>query len=252
MSFPSISVCLPVYNEEATITEVLQEAHESLSRSTLKYEIIVCNDGSKDRTGTIVDNMTAFIPHLRALHHPRNLGICISFEHLYSEAANEFVFLNSSDRQWKTSIIFDMLPLTTDWDVIVASRLNKHYGTMRRFVSWGFNKIPSIFFGARTFDAGAVKLMRREIIQRFTLVSRSPFAEAERLIRAARAGYRITEFPVEISARQTGVAHGANFGLVLRSLKDVPRVWWSLRSEPVGNSRVNRPTSHSGDLTKRA
>src|SRR5438552_4716889 len=223
MSFPSVSVCCTAYNEEATICDVLQEAHRLLSKSgQLRYEIIVCNDGSKDRTGTIIEDMAARIPHLRILHHSHNLGICATFEHLYSEAINEFVFLNSTDRQWKTNIIFDMLSLTTDWDVIVASRIETHYGTMRRFISWGFNKLPLILFGVRTFDAGAVKLIRREIIQRFPLVSRSPFSEAERLIRAARAGYRITQFPVEISTRRTGVAHGANFGVVLSSLIDVP------------------------------
>src|SRR6185295_5483111 len=127
-------------------------------------------------------------------------------------------------------IVFDMLPLTKDWDVIVASRIEKHYGTTRRFISWGFNRVPAIVFGARTFDAGAVKLIRREIIERFALVSRSPFSEAERLIRATRAGYRITEFPVEVSVRQTGVAHGVKLSVVISSLMDILRVWWSLRS----------------------
>lgn len=229
--FPSVSVCFPAYNEEATIGQVLQEAHELLSTSTLKYEIVVCNDGSEDKTGSIIEDMSARVTHLRVLHHQHNLGIHATFEHLYSQATNEFVFLNSSDRQWRTSIIFDMLPLTTHWDVIVASRIDKHYGILRRFISWGFNKVPTIVFRARTFDAGAVKLVRREIIERFTLVSRSPFSEAERLIRAARAGYRVTQFPVAISARRTGVGHGVNFGVVLRSLIDIPLVWWSLRSE---------------------
>ncbi len=229
----SISVCFPAYNEEATIGDVLQEAHELLSTSALKYEILVCDDGSRDRTANIIEGMTARIPHLRAFHHPRNLGISATFEHLYSEAINEFVFLNSSDRQWATSIVFGMLPLTADWDVIVASRIETHYGSIRRFISWGFNQIPPIVFGVRTSDAGAVKLMRREIIERFSLVSKSPFCEAERLIRAARAGYRITQFPVEVSARRTGTMKGVNFGAVIGSLMDIPRVWWSLRSEAV-------------------
>src|SRR5258707_1177133 len=103
----SVSVCFPAYNEEATIGDVFQEAHELLSKSELKYEILVCDDGSRDRTAKIIESMTARIPRLRAFHHPRNLGISATFEHLYSEAINEFVFLNSSDRQWATSIVFN-------------------------------------------------------------------------------------------------------------------------------------------------
>ena len=46
----SVSVCFPAYNEESTIRDVLQEAHELLSASELDYEILVCNDGSADNT----------------------------------------------------------------------------------------------------------------------------------------------------------------------------------------------------------
>jgi hypothetical protein len=166
---------------------------------------------------------------MRAINNPRNLGIRATFERLYSEAAKQFVFLNSTDRQWPTGILFDMLALTSDWDIIIASRKNKHYSAARRFVSWGFNKAPSILFGVRTYDAGAVKLVRREIIERFTLVSRSPFSEAERLIRSARAGYRITEYPVSIAPRRAGRAQGVSLRSVVEALKDVIRVRLDLR-----------------------
>jgi len=167
---------------------------------------------------------------MRALNNPRNLGIRETFERLYSEASKEFVFLNSTDRQWPTRILFDMLPLTSEWDIVVASRKEKHYGAARRLVSWGFNVAPSILFGIRTYDAGAVKLVRREIIERFTLVSRSPFSEAERLIRASRAGYRVAQYPVTIEARHSGRANGVSLSSVVEALKDVGRVWLSLRN----------------------
>jgi glycosyltransferase involved in cell wall biosynthesis len=232
-SFPSVSVCFPAYDEETTINEVLQEAHSLLSDSGLNYEILVCNDGSSDGTGETIERLARRIPRLRVLQHERNLGIRATFEHLYQEASLEFVFLNSADRQWKTSLLFDMLPLTKDWDVIIASRKDKHYGFVRQVVSWGFNAIPFLLFGVRTFDAGAVKLVRREIIERFSIVSQSPFSEAERLIRAARAGYRITEWQVGIARRQTGTARGVSSKSVIEALKDIARVWWALRQERI-------------------
>ena len=231
MSQPSVSVCFPAYNEEASIKEVLEEAHELLSGSGLDYEILVCDDGSADDTPKIIEETRKRIPRLRALFHERNRGIRETFEHLYSECSKEFVFLNSTDRQWKTQILFDMLPLAKDWDIIIASRKSKHYSPARRLVSWAFNLIPRILFRAETYDAGAVKLVRREIIERFPIVSKSPFNEAERLIRAARAGYRITEYPVEITTRQTGKARGVSLHSVTEAVKDVFRVWAALRRE---------------------
>lgn len=229
----NVSVCFPAYNEEATIAQVIEEAHELLSKSGLSFEILVCNDGSVDRTGTIIQDLAKHIPRLRVLDHPQNLGISRTFEHLYAEAVGDFIFLNSTDRQWETGILFQMIPLTKDWDVIVASRINKHYGKIRRFVSWCFNLIPRLLFGVNTYDAGAVKLMRREIIHRFKLKSHSPFTEAERLIRAARAGYRITEYSVEINDRKTGRSHGVSLRVVLEAVADVVRVWWSLRGDRI-------------------
>lgn len=235
---PSVSVCFPAYNEQTTIEGVLTEAHELLHASGLDYEILVCNDGSLDRTGQIIEATAGRLANIRVLNNRRNMGIHRTFERLYREASKDFVFLNSTDRQWETSILFELLSLTGDFDIVIAARKNKHYGTIRRFVSWAFNALPKILFGVKTDDAGAVKLVRREIILRFKLVSRSPFSEAERVIRAARAGYRIGFYPVTVLDRQAGRPRGASPGAVTEAIKDVARVWWDLRktSEDSGKS----------------
>ncbi|MEK6409154.1 MAG: glycosyltransferase family 2 protein [Acidobacteriota bacterium] len=237
----SVSVCFPAYNEEATIERVLNEAHELLRASGLEYEILVCNDGCTDGTGRIAEEVANRLPQIRVLHNPRNLGIRATFERLYREATKDFVFLNSTDRQWETSVLFDMLPLTRDFDIVIASRKDKHYGPARRLVSWVFNIVPTVLFGVRTYDAGAVKLVSREIVERFALVSRSPFSEAERLIRAARAGYRIATYPVEVSERRAGHARGVSFGAVTEAVKDVLRVWWALRIKRVDLRSSEKP-----------
>jgi glycosyltransferase involved in cell wall biosynthesis len=248
---PSVSVCFPAYNEEPTIAGVLEDAHTLLSTSGLDYEILICDDGSTDGTGAVVDAIVARHPNMRGLHHAGNLGIRETYEHLYREAAKEFVFLNSTDGQWDTTVLFELLPQTREWDVIIAARRHKHYPPVRAFISWGFNLIPGVLFGVQTHDAGAVKLVRREIIQRFALVSRSPFSEAERLIRAARAGYRITDRPTDTHARQWGQPGGARGSLVAEAFVDVWRVWRALRAEARQDGRAGKPVTGSSDANQR-
>lgn len=226
---PSVSVCFPAHNEQHTIGPVLEEAHRLLAGTSLDYELLVCDDGSVDRTSDIIHQAAGRLPRLRVFRHAQNRGIRETFERLYHEAVKDFVFLNSTDGQWSTAILLDMLPMTRDYDVIIANRIDKHYRPVRRFISWTFNLIPLVLFGTRTVDAGAVKLVRRELIERWTLVSRSPFTEAERLIRAARAGYRIGLHPVEVNVRAAGRERGASWRLTLAALADVARVWWALR-----------------------
>ncbi|MBI5250280.1 MAG: glycosyltransferase family 2 protein [Desulfomonile tiedjei] len=225
---PSVSVCFPAYNEEETLEGILRKAHHLMAGSGVDYEILVCNDGSTDRTGQVAEACAAELPNFTIFHNLRNCGIRYTFEFLYSRARKDYVFLNSTDGQWETALVLDMLPMTADWDIIIASRSNKQYGLARALISKSFNLIPRLLFGTKTYDAGAVKLVKREIINRFRLVSTSPFNEAERLIYATRAGYRITEHPVQTATRKTGRARGVNVGVLVGAILDVFRVWWVL------------------------
>jgi len=229
MRNPSVSVCFPAYNEKATIKDVLLEAYDLMKKSGLDYEILACNDGSTDDTPSILNELEQRIPTLKVFHNNPNQGMRYTFELLYHKATKDYVFLNSSDRQWPTQCLFDMLPLTEHYDIIVASRKNKNYSLYRAILSRAYNTLPQWLFNVKTYDAGAVKLIKREIIEKFPLISLSPFTEAERIIRAARSGYKITEFPVETAPRLTGKATGAKLGLVFQAVIDVIKVWWDLK-----------------------
>jgi glycosyltransferase involved in cell wall biosynthesis len=229
---PGVSVCFPAYNEGQTLRAVLEDARTLLAGSGLDYEILICDDGSTDETPAIIRDVAAGDPRIRAWRHDRNQGIFATFEDLYAQAAKEFVFLNSTDEQWETRVLLDLLPLSASADVVIASRRDKQYPPVRRAVSWAFNALPALLFGVRISDAGAVKLMRREIITRCALVSRSPFSEAERLIRAARLGYRIVEYPVDTRPRRGGRARGAGWRVVRAAAVDLVRVWIAIRREP--------------------
>jgi glycosyltransferase involved in cell wall biosynthesis len=229
MKYPSVSVCFPAYNEEKTVGDVLQLAYDLLVSWQLDFEMIVCNDASKDGTGKIIDDFVTGKPEARVIHHAANKGIRDTFEELNHAAKNDFIFLNSTDRQWKTESLIDMLPLTEKWDVIIASRKRKPYGLGRLVISAIFNLVPRVFFGVNTYDAGAVKLIRREIIERFPLISTTPFSEAERLIKASKAGYTITEFPVDVEYRKTGKSTAVKWNVLRHTLNDVIRVWWTVQ-----------------------
>jgi glycosyltransferase involved in cell wall biosynthesis len=232
MGQPSVSVCFPAYNEEKTVGKVLHDAYQLLKDNQFDFELIVCDDASRDETGKIIDQFAVGKPEVKVIHHPVNKGIHDTFEELNQISKKEYVFLNSTDGQWKTSCLLNMLPMTEDWDIIIASRKRKPYGLGRLIISELFNFLPRLLFGVNTYDAGAVKLVRREIIEKFTLISKTPFSEAERLIRAKKAGYLITEFPVDVEFRKTGKSTAVKWSVLRNTLKDVFLVWKSVILEP--------------------
>ena len=71
--------------------------------------------------------------------HAHNRGIRGTFEHLYALEQHDLVFLNSVDQPWRTNPL-EMLPLTADWDVIGAGRIDNRYGSLRSVIAWGYNR----------------------------------------------------------------------------------------------------------------
>jgi glycosyltransferase involved in cell wall biosynthesis len=223
-----LSVVMPVYNEEEALPGVLDEALAALERSGLRYEIVLLDDASTDRSLEILQSYQRRHPDvIRILRHEANRGIAAAFAALFASARGAHVFLNGSDGQCRTAEALRMMQQRDRYDLVVGRRRDKHYGWLRSFISAAFNLVPFVLFGVRTHDAGTIKLIRAEVLQ-IPLVSHSPFAEAERIIRARRRGFRVGVLPVENRPRKGGKASGARWRLVGRSLGDALGCWWRI------------------------
>ena len=219
-----ISICIPAYNEEATIEEAIREAETVLKQTSLPGEILVIDDCSTDRTWDIISKVKETIPLLHARRHPENRGIAATFGELYTWAQRSLVFLNSADGQWKMNTLQQLLPMADQYDMIVARRRRKYYRWPRQVISWLFNALAQVLFATRTYDAGSVKLVRR-VIYDIPIISSGVFGEAERIIRARLRGFKIGVKDVEHFPRRAGKAMGAKPSLIIEAGKDVVRCW---------------------------
>jgi dolichol-phosphate mannosyltransferase len=219
-----ITICIPAYNEEATIKQVVIDAELALKQASVPGEILVIDDGSADRTWEILCNIQKTVPILEIRRHNINRGIALTFTELYRWASKELVFLNSADGQWQMSTLLELLPMAGQHDIVVARRRVKHYGYSRHSVSWLFNALPVMLFATRTYDAGSIKLARRAIYD-IPIISSGVFAEAERIIRARRRGFRIGVKEVDHFPRQSGKALGASLSLTIDAAIDLLRCW---------------------------
>jgi dolichol-phosphate mannosyltransferase len=221
-----LSVVMPVYNEQEALPGTLDEALSALAGAPFTYEIVLVDDASRDNSLAILEAYRERHPDLlRVLRHEKNRGIAGAFETLYASARGRFVFLNGSDGQWKTAECLKMMALRDRFDLIVGKRRQKQYGWWRNVVSGAFNALPRLLFGVATHDAGSIKLFRREVLS-IPLISRGPFREAERIVRAHQRGLRVGVVPVDQLPRQGGVAGGAKMKLVVEALADLGRCWW--------------------------
>ena len=216
----SLSIVVPAFNEEATIARVIEAALLVGPQVSETVEVIVGNDGSRDRTAAI-----ARAYPIRLLDRERNLGIEATLREMYAAAQHAWIFVIGADLQWPMDALVPMAAQAdAGADFVVGVRDNKRaiYSVYRQAVSWTFDRVVRAM-GAPTGDPGSIKLARRELLHR-PLVAAGVFAEGERVIRAAREGARVAEVSVPFRRREAGVATGANHRNVAMAIIDAGRV----------------------------
>ena len=222
-----LSIAMPAYNEATAIGNVILDHAallKELSATIPNWEIVVVNDGSTDQTEAVLESLRERVPQLRWVSQP-NQGIFGAVTRAYQESRGSHIYNTGSDGQWPAENLRTMLPaLLAGADLVIGVRLNRRqvYSRARRIVSYGFNLIPRVLFGVEVGDAGSLKLGRREPFQ-YDLISRSPFFEAERIVRAKRAGLNIDFVPIVFQTRNEGKATGASWRNVRNSLRDAAR-----------------------------
>jgi glycosyltransferase involved in cell wall biosynthesis len=222
-----LSIVMPAYNEEHSIAAVVAE-HAAVASKLFapdEWELVCLDDCSADQTLAILEGISRSLPNLRVVRHLTNQGIAASFARVHSEAKGSLVYSTGSDGQWPADNLNQMLTTVRKGaDLVVGIRQDRRkiYSTTRRVVSLGFKLLPRIVFGVKVEDAGSIKLGRRDLFL-VDLISTSPFAEAERIIKAARAGFRIEFVPVTFLPRGGGKAQGARWKYITGSLRDLIR-----------------------------
>ena len=230
--FVYLSVVIPAYNEAGAIQKVIEDHAALLGQlkgHISEWEIVCLDDASRDDTHLILKKLAETIPQLKVMRHSVNQGIQTTFFDLYQAAEGELIYATGGDGQWPPENLKRMLEglIGQHADFVIGVRTNRQqiYSRMRQIVSFCFNLLPKILFGVDTRDAGSAKLGRREVF-RMPVISKSSFAEAERIIRAQKSGYQIHFVPIQFISRASGKETGAKWKNVWQSFEDCLKVFF--------------------------
>ena len=226
----SLSYFFPAHNEEANLAGLVGEALETLPRLADAFEIVIVDDGSKDATGRIADELTAANPGVvRAVHHPVNLGYGAALRSGFQAARHEHVAFTDGDRQFHVEDVgrlIDRMAAADHPDVVVGFRIKRADPLVRTLYARAYRLANRIFFGLRITDVDcACKLFRREALRGIAVGSGGAFFSAELMIKLHAAGRSIAEVGVPHFPRTAGSATGAKPSVVFRAVRD----FWMLR-----------------------
>ncbi len=218
----SLSVVLPAYNEEAVIANTIVTIISTLTTWMRDFEVIVVNDGSRDRTGKIVAGLSAYDPRVRLINHPVNRGYGAALVTGFESVRKELAFFMDSDGQFDINDLAHFFPLIEEYDAVLGYRIDRQDTWMRKLNAWGWKQLVQFIFGVRARDIDcAFKLFRSEFFRTHRLETRGAMINTEILYKFTRAGYTYTEVGVHHLPRRAGKATGAKPTVILRALYEM-------------------------------
>jgi glycosyltransferase involved in cell wall biosynthesis len=200
----AVSVVVPIFNEEASVAALGEQLHTALARLGRSYELILVDDGSKDRTWERLCALAQKIPHLRLIRFRRNFGQTAAMSAGFDAARGEVIITMDADLQNDPADIPLLLErMDAGCDVVSGWRKDRQDAFLdRRLPSILANGLISKITGVHLHDYGCtLKAYRREVLQGVRL-----YGEMHRFIPALASwvGGRIEEVAVRHHARQFG------------------------------------------------
>jgi dolichol-phosphate mannosyltransferase len=211
-----IIVLLPAYNEDPSLPQLFGKLKTTFENLNISYRILVCNDGSDDKTGELLKQYSETLP-IEILHHKHNRGLGESSRDLFEAASetcdpNDIIIRMDSDDTHEPKFIPSMIEkINEGFDVVIASRFQSdggQYGVnvYRGFVSYCANLFMKFFFpikGIREYSCG-FRAYRASIIQEAISHYKNDFIQLkglgftctlEKVIKLKLIGARFAEVP---------------------------------------------------------
>jgi glycosyltransferase involved in cell wall biosynthesis len=228
----SLTIFYPCYNEEANVERVTRAAVEAAGRIADDFEVLIVNDGSRDRTGEIADRLAAEIPGVRAVHNNPNLGYGGALARGFREARKNWIFYTDGDGQFDFNEIPKLLPPLETHDIVSCYRLDRQDSLMRKLNAWAWSKLVNLVFhiGLKDIDC-AFKIYPKTFIDRIELWSRGALIDTEMLAKARNLGYSIAQLGVHHYPRTAGAQTGANIKVILRAFKELFKLHGRIKAE---------------------
>jgi len=204
-SRPALTIIVPAYNEELRLPPSLELIAAYVQKSGRETEVLIVDDGSKDKTAAVAESFRARIPLLRVVPNGENRGKGYSVRHGMQEARGEIVLFTDADLSAPIEEADKLIAALDHYDLAIGSRaldrnlITVHESGFREFAGIVFNKIVRIVLWLRFVDTQCgFKAFRRErckIIFDQQRIERFGF-DPELLYLARHHGLRSVEIPV--------------------------------------------------------
>lgn len=203
---PYLSLVIPVMNEEENLRDLLAEIQAALGEIPGGLEVLLIDDGSRDRTWSVIESLSKEYAMIRAWRFQYNQGKAAALALGFAEAKGERIVTMDGDLQDNPKEVLEMLSMIEDqgFDLVSGWKFKRHDPWHKTVPSRFFNWTVSVVAGQRLHDFNCgLKAYKSDVVKNLKL-----YGDYHRFIplMASWMGFRITEKVVEHRPRIHGVS----------------------------------------------
>ncbi|HEX3556757.1 MAG TPA: glycosyltransferase family 2 protein [Thermoanaerobaculia bacterium] len=230
---PSVSLVIPMFNEEENIEHAVDFAVDALERHAGDYEVLVVDDASQDRSPEIVSRLAAANPRIRLLRHAVNRKLGATLKTGFAAARKDLVLYMDADLPFDPDIVGRAIQalLVTRADLIAGYRLDRTTEGFRRTVySYLYNSLIGLLFGWPHRDINfSFKLIRREVLESIELKSEGSLIDAELIVKAKNLGFVIQQLGLDYFPRTRGRSTLSSPAVILKIFRELFALYPEMR-----------------------
>lgn len=229
-----LSIIIPVFNEENTISQVLEKVNR-LNVNNIEKQVIVVNDGSTDETRNKIEDIIRKKPEIKIISHSKNQGKGAAVRTGIKNATGTYVIIQDADLEYDPKYIQNLIvPIQKEkTEVVYGTRLNRlphlfnEEKGLRFLIHYFGNRflslLTSVLYGQWITDMETgYKIFPKEAVVKMNLSAKSFDFEPEITAKLLKRGYKILEFPIKTIPR------GYKEGKKLNTIKDGIIAFWTL------------------------
>jgi len=201
----SISVVVPVYNEEQNLAGTVSKLDQFLDDLFSKYEIIIVDSDSTDNTPKIASALSKGLSSVSSIRQSVRRGFGNGLREGYANCKNDLVWYVDADCPFDLGALRRALVLIEDAEAVIGIKKGSHETFMRWLFSKGYNYLVRLVFLLPFKDVNfSFKLIRNRALKKLDLQSDGWFVDTEILLELRRHKLRVKEFPVKFIIRDSG------------------------------------------------
>ncbi len=227
-----LSIFFPFWNEEENVARVVSAAVPIAKKVANKWEIIIVDDGSTDKTLEIARSLAKRFSNVRVARHDPNRGYGAALKEGFANCKYDTVVFTDGDGQFDFSQVNRFIKKIAGNDIVIGFRQKRRDNAVRHILMNMLKVWDFVFFEFRFKDIDCgFKMFRKAAIDKIMpLRSEGAMITTEILAKAKKKNLRIAQVGVDHYPRVLGEQHGADLFVITRAIRESSALWWNLKN----------------------